>query len=160
MNNAHLHRLQKINSFEQELLEEKVKHIRIKQKCHSVIRPVTRSRKGVKPPRKIFDPPGKMYWTSFKIIGHSSKKLGPSQKTLRTSWCPKLVTGLSVINFCDACLFIVQFCVLLLNVGFLSNFHDVIGSISGIILHSLVLCFGALTVFLKIIEKQIIKKVW
>jgi len=29
------------------------------------------------------------YWTC------SSKHLGPSQKTLRPSWCPKLVTGLS-----------------------------------------------------------------
>jgi len=36
-----------------------------------------------------------MCWTSFKTIGLSSKIFRPSQKTLRPSWCPKLVTGLT-----------------------------------------------------------------
>ena len=97
--NAHVYRLKQINSFEQELNEEKIKQIRTIQKYHSVI------------------------------------------------------------NFCDACLFIVQFCVLWLNFGFLSNFQEVINKISGMILHGLVLWFGTLTVFLKIIEKQFLKKV-
>jgi len=44
----------------------------------------------------------------------------------------------SVINFWDTCLFIVQFCVLLLNVGFLSNFHDLIGKTFTMISHGLV----------------------
>jgi len=32
----------------------------------------------------------------LKTIGHSLKNLGPSQATLRHSWSPKLVTGLTV----------------------------------------------------------------
>ena len=35
-----------------------------------------------------------MCWTKFKTIEHSSKNFGPSLKTLRTPWCPKLVTCL------------------------------------------------------------------
>ena len=35
-----------------------------------------------------------MCWTKSKTIGHSSKTFGTSQKTLRTPWCPKLVTCL------------------------------------------------------------------
>jgi len=50
------------------------------------------------PPRKCFAPPGEMFWTSFKTIGHSSKILGPSQKSLRPSCCPKLVTGLRLLD--------------------------------------------------------------
>jgi len=30
-----------------------------------------------------------------------------------------------IINFCDACFLIVQFCMFLLNVGFLSNFQEI-----------------------------------
>ena len=37
-----------------------------------------------------------MYWAKFKNIGHISKNFGPSRKTLRPSWCPKLVTGLTI----------------------------------------------------------------
>ena len=51
-------------------------------------RPVTR---GV----QFVAPPGITCWTSFWTIGNSSKILGPSQKSLRLSWCPKLVTGLT-----------------------------------------------------------------
>ena len=46
-------------------------------------------------PRKLFAPSVEMCWTQFKNIGHSSMNLGPSWKTIRPSWCPKLVMGLS-----------------------------------------------------------------
>jgi len=61
-----------------------------------------------------------------------------------------------LINFCDACLLIVQFCVILLNVVFLSNFQD---NISGKILQGLNLLFGALSIFLKLVEKRYFKKI-
>jgi len=35
-----------------------------------------------------------MCWTYFETVGHSLKNLGPSQKTLRSPYCPKLVTCL------------------------------------------------------------------
>jgi len=35
-----------------------------------------------------------MFRPPLKCVGNSLKNLGSSQKTFRTSWCPKLVTGL------------------------------------------------------------------
>jgi len=62
------------------------------------------------------------------------------------------------INFCDAFLLIVQFCVVLLNVVFLSYFQEILGNISGKILQGLNLLFGALSIFLKLVEKRYFKK--
>jgi len=56
--------------------------------------PLQGAQGGRSPPHKIFRLPGKTCWTKFKTIGHSSNIFGPSQKTLRTPWCPKLVTCL------------------------------------------------------------------
>jgi len=36
-----------------------------------------------------------------------------------------------LLNFCTDCFLIFQFCMFLLNVGFLSNFEEIIGTISG-----------------------------
>jgi len=63
------------------------------ESCRFEARPVIR--KGTRPLEKIFAHPGKMCWKLFKTIGHYFKNLGPSQKTLRSAWCPKLVTGLA-----------------------------------------------------------------
>jgi len=57
-------------------------------------RTVTRGAGRENTPWKVFISPEKTCWTKFKIIRHSSKIFGPSQKTLRTPWCPKLVTCL------------------------------------------------------------------
>ena len=40
-----------------------------------------------------------------------------------------------VINFFHVCFILIQFCMLLLNVSFLANFQEIIGNISGKILH-------------------------
>jgi len=53
----------------------------LQQWCLLFSRPVTKGRKRFLPLLE-------------KCVGHCSKYLGPSQKTLRTSWCPKLVTSL------------------------------------------------------------------
>ena len=58
-----------------------------------------------------------------------------------------------VINFCHVCFILVQFCMFWLNVGFLSNFQEIIGNISGKILQGLNLIFGSVSIFLKVIEK-------
>jgi len=41
----------------------------------------------------------------------------------------------------------------LLNVGFLSNFEEIIGTISGKVSHGLNVFFGSASIFLKVIEK-------
>jgi len=46
-----------------------------------------------------------------------------------------------VINFFHVCFILVQFCMFLLNVGFLANFQEIIGNISGKILQGLNLIF-------------------
>jgi len=64
-----------------------------------------------------------------------------------------------VINFCHFCSLIFQFCMFLLNVGFLSNFQEIIGNISGKILQGFNLLFGSVLIFLKVIEKHLFKEI-
>jgi len=64
-----------------------------------------------------------------------------------------------VINFCHVCFILVQFCMFLLNVSFLSNFQEIIGNISGKILQGLNLLFGSVSIFLKVIEKHLFNKI-
>ena len=64
-----------------------------------------------------------------------------------------------MINFFHVCFILVQFCMFLLNVGFLSNFQEFIGNISGKILQGLNLIFGSVSIFLKVIEKHLFKKI-
>jgi len=47
----------------------------------------------------------------------------------------------------------------LLNVGFLANFQEIIGNISGKILQGLNLIFGSVSIFLKGIEKFLFNKI-
>jgi len=47
----------------------------------------------------------------------------------------------------------------LLNVGFLSNFEEIIGTISGKVLHGLNVFFVSASIFLKAIEKFLFKKI-
>jgi len=63
-----------------------------------------------------------------------------------------------IINFCDTCFVVVQFCMFLLNVGFLFNFQEIVGKVSGMILQGLNLLFGAFSIFLKVIQKRFFKK--
>jgi len=46
----------------------------------------------------------------------------------------------------------------LLNVGFLSNFEETIGTISGKVLHGMNVFFGSASIFMKVIEKFLSKK--
>jgi len=46
----------------------------------------------------------------------------------------------------------------LLNVGFLSDFEEIIGTISGKVLHGLNVFFVSVSIFLKVIEKFFFKK--
>jgi len=64
-----------------------------------------------------------------------------------------------VIKFFHVCFILVQFCIFLLNVGFLANFPEIIDNISGNILQGLNLIFGSVSVFLKVIEKHLFKKI-
>ena len=64
-----------------------------------------------------------------------------------------------LLNFCTVCLLIFQFCMFLLNVGFLSNFEEIIGTISGKVLHGLNMFFGSASIFLKVIEKFLCNKI-
>jgi len=53
-----------------------------------------------------------------------------------------------VIYSFHVCFTLVQFCMfLLLNVGFLANFQEIIGNISGKILQGLSLVFGSVSIF-------------
>jgi len=47
----------------------------------------------------------------------------------------------------------------LLNVGFLSNFAEIIGTISGKVLHGLNMFFVSASIFLKVIEKFLFNKI-
>jgi len=47
----------------------------------------------------------------------------------------------------------------LLNTSFLVNFQEIIGNISGKILQGLNLLFGSVSIFLKVIEKYLFKKI-
>jgi len=64
-----------------------------------------------------------------------------------------------VITFCHVCFIFVQFCMFLLNVGFLANFQEIIDNISGQILQGLNLLFGSASILLKVIEKHLFKKI-
>jgi len=46
-----------------------------------------------------------------------------------------------------------------LNVGFLANFQEIIGNITGKILQGLNLIMGSVSIFLKVIEKHLFKKI-
>ena len=57
-----------------------------------------RNQGGKAPPTKYFAPPSEIvfdtiwnYWTKFETFG-------PSEETLRSPWCPKLVTGLNTAH--------------------------------------------------------------
>jgi len=63
-----------------------------------------------------------------------------------------------VIHFCHVCFILVLFCMFLLNIGFLANFKEIIGNISGQILQGLNLIFGSVSIFLKGIEKFLCNK--
>jgi len=65
-----------------------------------------------------------------------------------------------VINFFHACFILVQFCMFLLKAGFLANFQEIISNISGKIFQGLNLIFGIVSIFLKVIEKHLFKKIW
>ena len=47
----------------------------------------------------------------------------------------------------------------ILNVGFLSSFEEIIGMISGKVLHGLNVFFGSASIFLKVIEKFLFNKI-
>jgi len=47
----------------------------------------------------------------------------------------------------------------LLNFGFLASFQEIEGNISGKILQGLYLIFGSVSIFLKVIEKHLFKKI-
>jgi len=65
-----------------------------------------------------------------------------------------------LLNFLTfGCLLIIQFCMFLLNVGSLSNFEEIIGNISGKVLHGLNVFFGSASIFLKAIEKFLFNKI-
>ena len=64
-----------------------------------------------------------------------------------------------VINFCHVCFILVQFCMFMLNVGFLANFQEIIGNISEKILQGLNLIFGSVSIFLNVIEKHLFKEI-
>jgi len=55
-----------------------------------------------------------------------------------------------LLSFCTACF---------LNVRFLSNFQEIIGHISSMILQGFNLLFGSVSIFLKVIEKLLFKKI-
>jgi len=63
------------------------------------------------------------------------------------------------MNFCTGCLLIFQLCMFLLNVGFLSGFEEIIGTISGKVLHGMNVFFVNASIFLKAIEKFLFKKI-
>jgi len=64
-----------------------------------------------------------------------------------------------MINFFHVCFILVQFCMFLLNVGFLDKFQEIIGNISGKILQGLNLIFGSVSIFLEVIEKHLFMKI-
>jgi len=64
-----------------------------------------------------------------------------------------------VINFFHVCFILVQFCMFLLNAGFLANFQKIIGNISGKIFQGLNLLVGSASILLKVIEKHLFKKI-
>jgi len=64
-----------------------------------------------------------------------------------------------LLNFCTGCLLIFQFCMFLLNVGFLSDFEEITGTISWKVLHGLNMFFVNASIFLKVIEKFLFKKI-
>jgi len=64
-----------------------------------------------------------------------------------------------VLNFCTGCFLIFQFCMFLLNVGFLSDFEEITGTISGKVLHGMNVFFVNASIFLKVIEKFLFKKI-
>jgi len=63
-----------------------------------------------------------------------------------------------LLNFCTGCFFIFQFRMFLLNVGFLSDFDEIIGTISGNLLHGMNIFFVNASLFLKVIEIFLFKK--
>ena len=64
-----------------------------------------------------------------------------------------------MLNFCTGCLLIFQFCMFLLNVGFLSDFEEITGTIFGKVFHGLNVFFVNASIFLKVIEKFLFKKI-
>ena len=64
-----------------------------------------------------------------------------------------------VISFFHGCFILVQFCMFLFKVGFLANFQEIIGNISGKILQGLNLICRSVSIFLKVIEKHLFKKI-
>jgi len=64
-----------------------------------------------------------------------------------------------LLNFCTSCLLIFQFCMFLFNVGFLSDFKEIIGTISGKILHGMNVFFVSASIFLNVIEKFLFTKI-
>jgi len=56
--------------------------------------------------------------------------------------------------FTFGCLLIFQFCMFLLNIGFLSNFEEIIGTISGKVLHGLNVFFGSASNFRKYLKNS------
>jgi len=47
----------------------------------------------------------------------------------------------------------------LLNVGFLSDFEEIIGTVSGKVLHGLNVFFGSASIFLNVVEKFLFNKI-
>ena len=64
-----------------------------------------------------------------------------------------------VINFFHVCFILFQFCMFLLNASFLANFQEIISNISEKILQGLSLIFGSVSIFLKVVEKHLFKKI-
>jgi len=64
-----------------------------------------------------------------------------------------------LLNFCTDCFLIFQFCMFLLNFGVLSDFEEIIGTISGKVLHGMNVFFVNASIFLKVTEKFLFKKI-
>jgi len=78
-------------------------------------------------------------------------KRGLNEEKLKHSAMMKKYNCL--LNFCTGCLLIFQLCIFLLNVGFLSDFEEIIGTIFGKVLHGINVFFVNASIFLKVIEK-------
>ena len=64
-----------------------------------------------------------------------------------------------LLKFCTGCFLIFRFCIFLFNVGFLSDFEEIIGTISGKVLRGMNVFFVNASIFLKVIEKFLFKKI-
>jgi len=88
---------------------------------------------------------------------HKIEKILHEEKLKHSAMIKKYHCLLNFLTF--GCLSIFQFCMFLLNIGFLSNFEEIIGTISWKVLHGLNVYFGRASIFLKVIEKFLFNKI-